>query len=169
MSKKPLIIDVEASGLGRGSYPIEVGFALANGESHCAIIHPEAEWQYWDRHAEALHGISRQVLREHGKPIVEVAVMLNEYLAGKTVYTDAWGNDSSWIALLFDAAGLTQQFRLDSLRSLLTEEQTEIWHGTKDIVIQKLGFHRHRASNDALVLQHTYCETARLLGLKIAV
>ena len=29
----PAVLDIEASGFGRGSYPIEVGFVLANGEA----------------------------------------------------------------------------------------------------------------------------------------
>jgi len=31
------MLDIEASGFGRHSYPIEVGFALADG--HCAPAH----------------------------------------------------------------------------------------------------------------------------------
>jgi hypothetical protein len=46
-SGQPIIIDVEASGLGHGSYPIEVGFALADGETHCRLIKPEEDWQHW--------------------------------------------------------------------------------------------------------------------------
>ena len=165
---KPLFIDMEASGLGRGSYPIEAGIALADGQSRCAIIYPEPEWQHWDAQAELLHGISRQTLNEYGKAPAVVAAMLNQHLAGQVVYTDAWGNDSSWVALLFDAANMSQQFRMESLRSILTDEQAEIWHSTKDKVIEKCGFQRHRASNDALILQYTFCETALILGHKLA-
>jgi hypothetical protein len=34
------VIDVEASGFGRGSYPIEVGFVLPDGEAVCTLVRP---------------------------------------------------------------------------------------------------------------------------------
>lgn len=158
----PLIIDIEASGFGRGSYPIEVGFALPNGETHCAIIRPDKDWVSWDKEAEKLHGISRDALQEHGNSTIEVARLLNDRLAGKLVYSDAWGNDSSWLALLFESAGLMQRFKMESLRSLMTEEQLAYWHETKEQVTSECGFRRHRASHDALILQQTFYMTAEL-------
>ncbi len=161
----PFIIDVEASGLGRGSYPVEVGVAMPNGDTHCMIIRRQDDWQHWDDTAEQLHGISRQVLASCGQEPVEVAAHLNYWLAGETVYSDAWGNDSSWLALLFDCAGSVMQFKLESLRSVLTEEQLQYWHQVKEQVAADNNFRRHRASNDALILQKTFCETARLANL----
>ena len=159
---RPIIIDVEASGFGRGSYPIEIGVALQDGSSHCTLIKREAEWVHWDASAESLHGISQASLSQAGKSIVEVATLLNQWLEGQTVYSDAWGNDSSWIALLFDCAEMSQHFRLESLSGLLSESQQSVWHQTKDKVTAELGFCRHRASNDALILQQTYCQTMAL-------
>ena len=102
----PVIIDLEASGFGRGSYPIEVGVALEDGRTRCFLIHPTPEWTHWDKEAEAMHGISRELLLSHGQPVRQVAEQLNELLLYKIVYSDAWGHDQSWLALLFDAAGL---------------------------------------------------------------
>jgi hypothetical protein len=158
--QKPLIIDVEASGFGSGSYPIEVGIALDSGETKCMIIRREPEWQHWNLEAEYLHGITRESLDQFGASARDVALKLNEWLSGSVVYTDGWGNDCSWIALLFDAAGLPQRFKLESLRAILTEDQVEHWHETKRNIQEKSGFQRHRASNDALVIQQTYCKTA---------
>ena len=158
----PMIIDVEASGFGRGSYPIEVGVVMADGVSHCRLIRPEFEWQHWDDSAEQLHGISREQLQRYGRPATEVAACLNDWLRDQRVYSDAWGNDSSWLALLFDAAGQRQQFRLESLRGLLSEQQLEYWHQTKDNIVASSDFKRHRASNDAVILQRTYQQTEQL-------
>ncbi len=44
----PTIIDIEASGFGRGSYPIEVGFITADGKTGCSLIKPEAQWKSWN-------------------------------------------------------------------------------------------------------------------------
>lgn len=159
---EPLVIDVEASGLGRGSYPIEVGVALPGGETHCMIIVPEDDWLHWDDCAESMHGISRDTLFEHGYSAYEVARELNAWLGGKVVYSDAWGQDSSWLALLFETAGLSQHFQLNALRSLMTEEQAAIWHKVKAEVVSDCGYQRHRASQDALILQQTFLRTAAL-------
>jgi hypothetical protein len=161
---KPLIIDVEASGFGRGSYPIEVGVALGDGETRCLIIRREPEWVHWDVEAEALHGISREVLDHYGNSPLEVASKLNEWLYGEVVYSDAWGNDSSWLALLFDVAGLPQYFKVESLRVLLADEQLPLWHQTKNSIESKVDGRRHRASHDALVLQQTFDLTANNLS-----
>ena len=158
----PIIIDVEASGFGRGSYPVEVGVAMSDGDTHCMIIRPQPDWVHWDTSAEALHGISREVLFTHGREVVEVAESLNQWLGGHIVYSDAWGNDSTWLALLFEYAAIPQQFQLESLRFLMTEEQANCWHAVKDQVISDMGYTRHRASQDALILQQTFIRTATI-------
>ncbi len=160
----PTILDVEASGFGRGSYPIEVGFVLPDGRSHCLLIRPEAEWLDWSLEAEQLHGISRVQLLQKGHSAYEVAQFLNEHLAGLTVYSDAWGNDQSWLALLFECAALRIKFRLDTLRALLSEAQLQLWSTTKQEIEREMELGRHRASNDARVLQLAYQRTLALVG-----
>ena len=160
----PIIIDVEASGFGVGSYPIEVGFVLPDGSPNCFLIAPLEEWVHWDQGAEKIHGIQRQTIVSHGRPIQEIAQLLNEQLADTIVYSDAWGNDSSWLGLLFHSAGVAQQFRLESIRALLNERQIERWHETRNEVQLELGLERHRASSDARVLQQTYLRTLECLN-----
>ncbi len=152
----PMFIDVEASGMGRGSYPIEVGFVDESGRGTCSLIRPFADWTHWDEKAEQLHGITRTTLEHHGRPAVQVAMGLNRRLAGRTLYSDGWGMDQSWIGLLFERCELVPMFRLESLRTLLSEPQASAWGAAKDQVIAETGTQRHRASNDARVLQQTY-------------
>src|SRR5690606_7540548 len=99
---------------------------------------------------------TRATLERHGLPVRTVAEALNTLLEGSLVYSDAWGFDSSWLALLFHHAGLRQRFRLEALHRLLTEKQIEAWHSIKNEVVARLAVRRHRASTDALVLQQTY-------------
>lgn len=155
----PIIIDVEASGFGRGSYPIEIGFVLPDGNTHCTLIKPDPSWTHWDVSAEALHGISREILQKHGKPINDVAAWMNDHLRGTTAYSDAWCNDLSWLGLLFDFAELPQLFRLESLNTRLSEAQMNIWSDTRQQILVELAIKRHRASNDANVIQRTYLAT----------
>jgi hypothetical protein len=164
----PVILDVEASGLGRGSYPIEIGFALADQRSRCMLIKPHAEWTAWDRQAQRLHGIQRAQLQVFGLEIRAVAQTLNETLRGLTVYSDAWGNDQTWLALLFEYADMVPAFKLQTLRALLSDAQLAVWIQTKQRVLQELALGRHRASNDARILQQTYLRTLEITGEKPA-
>lgn len=155
----PAVIDIEASAFGAGSYPIEVGLVLPCGTPYCSLIKPAADWHRWDASAERAHGIARETLYMHGRSVGEVARALNERLRGRTVYSDAWGNDGSWLALLFDAAGVRQRFRIESLRALMSEDQASVWHPIKQRVAAELPLTRHRASADARILQMTFVRT----------
>ncbi len=156
MGELPLIIDVEASGFGMGSYPIEVGVALPDGTGRCFLLRPEPEWTHWDLQAESVHQISREQLLENGLPVPEAADLLHRWVDGRTAYSDGWGVDRPWLALLFSAAKVQQNFKLDTIRSLLTEAQAAAWGETRRKISREINLRRHRASTDARVLQLTY-------------
>ncbi|MDB5851379.1 MAG: hypothetical protein JWP29_5131, partial [Rhodoferax sp.] len=63
----PTVLDVEASGFGRHSYPIEVGYVLPDGKTYCTLIRPEPTWTHWDPEAEHLHHISRETVLAMGR------------------------------------------------------------------------------------------------------
>ena len=151
----PAVIDVEASGFGRGSYPIEVGYVLPDGRSDCMLIRPDDRWVHWDREAEALHGIARPLLLRYGRTATDVVERLDRALAGRIVYSDGWGNDLSWLSMLYDVAGRTFAFRLESLHTLLSEAQLAHWDRVKADVVREHPAARHRASADARTLQRT--------------
>lgn len=149
----PAFIDIEASGFGRGSYPIEVGFVDGAGQLFCTLVQPESDWSHWDESAAALHGIERALLSTHGRPSSWVAEQLNQRLHGQTVYCDGWAQDYPWLARLFEAADAAPAFKLEDLRTLLNEAQAERWHEAVTRVRAELSIGRHRASSDAKVLQ----------------
>lgn len=155
----PLILDIEASGFGPTSYPVEIGLALSSGDKFCSLIRPLPDWTHWDAHAERMHGVSREVLAVHGKPVLKVAGQLNRLLRDRTVYSDGWVVDQPWLNRLFEAAALPCLFSLSSLELILIEPQMAIWHATKDALLRELGAIRHRASIDAYVVQETYRRT----------
>jgi hypothetical protein len=152
----PTVLDVEASGFGRNSYPIEVGFVLPDAHTFCTLIRPLAHWTHWDEQAAQTHHIPRPLLEERGQNVEDVARRLNTDLRGKTVYSDGWANDYSWIGALFDAADMTPAFRLENLRKLLTEAEADQWHMVKAQISSERGAQRHRASSDARLLQLTF-------------
>lgn len=153
MHAAPTILDLEASGFGRGSYPIEIGFVEGSGLPFCALIQPAPDWSHWDTQAEALHGISRDLLERHGRPREWVAHEINRRLAGQIVYTDAWAHDYSWLSKLFDSVDLQPQFRLDDVRRLLSEDESRRFGDALTSVREHAQLRRHRASADAKMLQ----------------
>ena len=152
----PTVLDVEASGFGRNSYPIEVGFVLPDGHTFCTLIRPLEHWTHWDAQAAMTHHIPRTLLQAKGQTVEQVARKLNTDLRGQTVYSDGWANDYSWLGALFDAADMTPTFRLENLRLLLTEAEAEQWHQIKAQIGSERGAQRHRASADARMLQLTF-------------
>ncbi len=154
----PAILDMEASGFGAHSYPVEVGYVLGDGRTFCTLIRPEAHWTHWDAQAELTHHISRPTALSHGRPARDVAAHLNTELQGLTLYSDGWAHDYTWLGVLFEAAGLSPHFRLDNLRAVLSDDEADHWHDVKDQVTREQGLQgspRHRASADARVLQLT--------------
>ena len=158
----PNIIDVEASGFGSLSYPIEVGVINQAGKRFCSLIKPQNDWTHWDAQAESLHGISRQLLEEKGLPVHDVCQQLNQFMAGQIVYSDGWVVDDTWLIKLFDAAKVTQQFHVSSLEMILNETQMSQWHTTKDKLFEQMQEQRHRASSDAALVQNTFVTTQQI-------
>lgn len=149
----PVVINVEASGFGPGSYPIEVGVVLGDGGGYCVLVKPEPEWTYWEPGAEGNRGLTRELLFKHGLPVAAVAHQLNTLLEGMTVYTEALGDDTIWLDLLFSRAGQPRLFRLESLCSLLPEDRLPLWDQAKREIIEAQNVSRRRASADARILQ----------------
>ncbi len=152
----PTILDIEASGFGPGSYPIEVGFITGEGQAWCSLVRPETDWLHWDEKAASMHGISREHIERHGRSVDDIAAALNERLRGQTVYSDAWAHDYTWLNRIYESAQRSPSFKLDNLRALLDDQQAAHWHEVKATLQGKLGSQRHRASADARLLQQTY-------------
>ena len=155
----PTIIDIEASGFGSYSYPIEIGAIKSNGERYCALIQPCADWLHWSPQAQAVHGISRELLQERGKPVRQVCTELNRFLGAITAYSDAWTHDSPWLNRLFYAARIQPLFHLSPIEMIASEAQLLLWDQTKRQLTKELGLRRHRASLDAHLIQQTYLRT----------
>jgi hypothetical protein len=160
VNKLPNIIDIEASGFGFDSYPIEVGVADFQGKRFCTLIEPDEKWTFWDDSAEKVHNITRENLHECGKRVIDVAHQLNELYEGQTLYTDGWVVDKPWINTLFQTARIQMKFSVSPLEMILNEAQMAVWHEEKEKVITELQLTRHRASNDAHIIQETFRRTA---------
>jgi hypothetical protein len=149
----PCVIDIEASGFGRDSYPIEVGYVREDGQAWCTLVHPEAGWTHWDDAAAQVHQIDRTNLLRSGRTARDVAERLNQDLGGRTVYCDGWAHDYPWLARLFDAAGLVPRFRLEPVTRLLDDARLARLDRLRAGAFTTLNIQRHRASSDARALQ----------------
>ncbi|GLS25483.1 hypothetical protein [Marinibactrum halimedae] len=156
---RPNIIDIEASGFGTYSYPIEIGIALRNGLRYSRLIRPCDSWTHWDKEAESLHGISRSLLHQRGLSLRAVAMELNEMLCGKRLFTDAWVVDKPWLDKLFQRAGIACEFSISPLECIMSEGQLALWADVKGEVCHEIGLKMHRAIVDAVVIQETYVKT----------
>src|SRR4051794_14805095 len=97
------ILDIEASGLGPTSYPIEVGLAMLENEAAwSALIRPDEDWldDEWDDIAAELHGVTLTELNERGEAADQVAKKLWALLDGCTFYSDAPFEDTRWLERL---------------------------------------------------------------------
>ena len=103
-----IFVDLEASSLLPGSWPVEIGWAVDGGGVESHLIRPPSIWRDWDPKSEAIHGISQAHLREHGEPVDVVAHRAVKVLGapGVTVCSDAPGWDQVWLDRLLQEAGL---------------------------------------------------------------
>lgn len=163
MIKLPNVIDIEASGFGADSYPIEIGVITSDGRRFCRLIKPLTSWVHWDDSAQELHGISRENLDKFGVEPVRACAQLNAFLQNTTAYSDGWSVDSSWINRLFDEAGISMSFHISPLELILSENQMNMWHKVKQGLIQRDDVARHRASNDAKLVQTTFVKTQEII------
>lgn len=149
-------LDIEASGIHPESYPIEIGVILPNGDAYCNLIKPASTWTYWDDDAEKIHGISQDELIQYGKEVLEVARELNHFLKDITVYSDCWLLDQPWLTTLFQQTSNEPTFKLMDIMYIMAENRYEQLTAAKSEAASHLQLKRHRATNDAPILQLAY-------------
>lgn len=151
------LIDIEASGLGPESYPIEIGISLGAHHLESWLINPEwvDEWidsGGWDELSETVHGLTPETLSEQGEDPLRVVSALNRRLAGMTLYSDGAEYDREWVRRLFAATLLRPAFEIRSVYAWAAER-----HGRSAVATLKAsleGAERpHRARGDLIVIR----------------
>ena len=148
-------LDIEASGLGPDTFPIEVGWAFLSGNSGSMLIKPTSDWieDAWDETAEDLHGISWDQLHTEGKSARFVADELNRLLGqpGLLVLSDAPEMDGFWLGRLFEQTPADQGFQLGDFNRAFRGRFPTLDLDTLLLIAEDE--RHHRAEADALLLR----------------
>jgi hypothetical protein len=147
-------LDIEASGLGSQSWPVEIGWAVGAAAPVSMLVRPHPTWpaDAWDPRAEALHGISLAQLNRDGADPRDAAERLNRELDGAEVFSDAPDWDGFWLFRLFGAAGLRQRFSVQDFARLMRSLGVADGAALLDQA-NRISPRRHRAAPDVQHLQ----------------
>lgn len=114
----PIFLDIEASGLGSDSYPVEVGWGDTETNAVEAHLINPVEVPEWDAPmdpvARDMHGLTRDFLRSHGEAPTAVAARMNEALRGRTAYASS-AFDFMWMGALFPDGGRAFELALTNV------------------------------------------------------
>lgn len=148
------VIDVEASGLDDGTYPIEIAWSFGNLRTKGFLIRPLPGWgeEDWYEESERIHKIPRSRLFKEGVDAVEVARRMNDDLSGMHLLSDAPAWDGYWIGRLFEDTGVEPEFIFGNLCSELGPLATRVSELEFDRIerlVKKIFPDTHRAHDDA--------------------
>jgi hypothetical protein len=154
-----VFLDVEASGLGEDTYPIEVGWAYLKGSSGSMLIRPAPDWTLdaWDPFAEEIHGISWDQLHREGLVARDVADQLSQVLSrASLILSDAHQQDSFWLSRLFEETPEQRTFELSDERTARHRYfgAAPVFAAQDGMIAQR----DHRAESDARVRSQSRCQ-----------
>lgn len=146
----PPILDFEASSLSDTSYPISAGLVVA-GQVYYWIIKPEPDWIDWSLQSQAIHGLKRSFLEEHGVPAHQVYVEITEKLNGyQVIYSDA----PAWEGLWLQRLGAFN-IRIADIGELIGNDQRDGFSSELAKTFANNKLTQHRADHDALAMALT--------------
>jgi|SRR6187402_3767815 len=150
MEMLPPILDFEASSLSDTSYPISAGLVV-EGQAYYWVIKPQPDWIDWSLESQAIHGLKRSFLEEHGVPAHQVYTEITEKLNGyQVIYSDAPVWESLWLQRL-GAFNL----RIADIGELIGIDQREGFPGELAKTFSGNKLTQHRADHDALAIALT--------------
>lgn len=110
-----VFVDLEASGIHVGSYPIEVGWSTDDEHTpHSFLIRPAPDWTLRDFSLEAynIHRIPYDTLVAEGVDLETARARLASAWAGKLLVSDNPPSDLHWLTRLYSEAGQPCPWRL---------------------------------------------------------
>lgn len=163
-----LFIDIEASGLGIDSYPIECGWTVWNGEGDATLINhqPWLESSYWDSQAELLHGISKESLKDAPDAKTALKIITDKTQEG-ILFSDCPKMESIWLSLLSSASQDRMKWTIHDATSLFGKSLKDERMANSIMEKFKTTGHHHRAQGDSLVLWKVWQVCLNVMGGEI--
>lgn len=163
-------IDFEASSLGSGSFPTEIGWAFIAGNrvhSGSSLIRPEPRWirlpSAWSAASERLTSITRDMLDREGVPADEALPRLLQSVDDRQLLSDEPAWDLYWLGQLIEAAGSSADKPLGNAKVVITEAAARLGRVPNwDLPI------RHRAEADARRLAEIYARAMGIVNVETA-
>lgn len=90
-----------------------------NGQGESHLICPEPSWTNWSAQSEEIHGISRALLSQEGKPADWVVHRALTVLKGAILVSDNPAFDAHWLSMLFKAIWDKTEIEMVDLQSLV--------------------------------------------------
>ena len=156
-------VDLEASSLGSGSFPTEIGWAtIQEGKirSGASLITPAAKWlrssTAWNPASQRLTGITKEMLDRQGSPPREAMRRFLAAVRERLVLSDEPDFDAFWLGQLAEAADV-DPIKLADAKSTIIEVAR---NGQTFGDIAKEFPVRHRAEADARRLALIYVRAA---------
>lgn len=150
MTELSPILDFEASSLSDTSYPISAGLVVS-ARVYYWIIKPEPDWIDWSLQSQAIHGLKRSFIEEHGIPARQVYTEMIDKLVGyPVIYSDAPEWESLWLRRLG-----AFHFRIADIGELIGNKQREGFSSELDKTFASNKLTQHRADHDALAIALT--------------
>ena len=120
IASKYSFYDIEASGLYKGSFPVEIAWSIF-GEVNSVLVRPDDHWDIdkWDPVAQSIHGHSIHLLKKDGIKPIKIASTLNSTFKSGVVYSDNPDRDIEWTDMIFDASSLNRTFEIRTIGNLL--------------------------------------------------
>ncbi len=145
----PPILDFEASSLSNTSYPISAGL-IVEGKIYYWIIKPKPDWIDWSLQSQAIHGLKRSYIEEHGIPADQVFIEISEVLTNHNIiYSDAPDWESMWLSRLGEL-----NIKIESIFTL-KDIAKETFSNEFNLSLQANQLVPHRADHDAIAIALT--------------
>jgi predicted small integral membrane protein len=117
--REVLYVDIEASSLGEGSFPIEVGWCVDDDVApESFLVASAACWNTaigWSAISQRLHGISLEDLRRDGIAARSAVIRIEAAFGRRMVVSDNPAFDDYWLSMIYEAACLPKTWTLHSL------------------------------------------------------
>lgn len=160
-------IDFEASCLGSGTYPIEVGVCRWRSpettiEGWSTLIRPVESWSKegrWSPASQEIHGI-REVELAAGLSPTDAILALNQIVGSRAAYCDGGPYDLHWARMLSRASSVAATFKIGDF-DMLTASCDQLGYMRLHRWLDRAS-PRHRARDDAERLMKSLARGLRL-------